>query len=65
MTIYGGTLEDGWVKRDVTVTIVFMTTHLVQCRHFIPALNAWATGHNTRPIATKLPGHEWMDDLTT
>ena len=37
----------------------------VQCRHFIPALNAWAAGHNTRPNALLPTSVLGMDDLTT
>ena len=38
----------------------------VQYRHSIPALNAWAAGHDTRPRArlqSSFPGHGCMDDL--
>ena len=40
------------VSRPVgkTATNVLSTTHtIIQCRHFIPALNAWAAGHITQP----------------
>ena len=39
----------------------------IQWRHLIPALNAWAAGHNTRPqpIDSQLSGHGCMDELIT
>ena len=38
----------------------------VQCRHLIPALNAWAARANyttARPIDTQFPGHGCVDYL--
>ena len=43
-------------------------SRLLQCRHSIPALNAWAAKAEyttARLIATQSPGHRCMDDLTT
>ena len=42
-------------------------SHL-QCRHLIPALNAWADRAQyttANPIAKQFPGYGCMDDLTT
>ena len=39
----------------------------LQCRHLIPAQNAWAARvyyTTTRPITTQCPRHGGMDDLT-
>ena len=40
----------------------------LQCRHLIPARNAWADqtyNMTARPIATQFAGHGCMNDLTT
>ena len=46
----------------------FFGLNTVQCRHLIPALNAWAARAyytTARPIATQFPGHGCMDDFAT
>ena len=53
-----------------TTVLFFRQFSIVQCRHLIPALNAWATRakYTTAcPIATLSQSwmHECMDDLTT
>ena len=45
---------------------IFFGTPCIQCRHLIPALDAWAVRAKytpTCPIATQFPGHGCMDDL--
>ena len=51
-----------------SIMIELLHMYCVQCRHLIPALNAWAAcaKYTTAcPIATQFPGHGCMDDLTT
>ena len=59
------------MREDAVVKCVYIGRRVagtrLQCRHLIPALNAWAvrayytTGHQ---IATDFPWHGCMDDLT-
>ena len=47
--------------------VAFSSTGYVQCRHSIPALNAWATRAwytTARPIGIQLSWHGWHQDWT-